>query len=105
MIQVKAYFGHNVFSLLAEGHANAERNEDGRDLVCCAVSTIMTTLANSCTKLADVKTHYAPKSGYGKVYVTAPTHQRDAVEARFQMALDGLAVLAMQYPESIKIGG
>lgn len=104
MISVKAYFGKYVFSLLAEGHANAERNEDGRDLVCCAVATIMTTLANSCTKLEGVKTHYAPKSGYGKVFVMADDEHRDGVEARFQMALDGLSVLAMQYPESIQMG-
>ena len=105
MIQVKERWGNNCFSLEAEGHANAERNEDGRDLVCCAVATIMTTLANSCTKLKCVDTHYAPKSGYGKVFVMADDEHRDVVEARFRMALDGLTVLAMQYPESIKIGG
>ena len=103
MIEVKARWGNNCFSLEAEGHANAERNEDGRDLVCCAVATIMTTLANSCTKMEGADTHYAPKSGHGKVFVMADDEHRDGVEARFQMALDGLTVLAMQYPESIKI--
>ena len=105
MIHAKVTYGRGgAFSLTAEGHAHAARNENGRDLVCCAVSTIFGTLANSCTQLDGVNTTYHNKPGYGHIVVTGvPENLWGVVDARFQMAADGLAVLAIQYPDSIRV--
>lgn len=105
MINIEATLGEDAaFSLTAEGHAHADRNEHDHDLVCCAVSTILCTLANSCVQLDDVNTVYHSKPGYGHVMVTNVTEALwGEVESRFRMALDGLEVLAMQYPACIKM--
>lgn len=110
MIHIKVNMGYlNVFMLTAEGHANAERNEDGRDLVCCAVATIFGTLANSCKRLSYVETEYISQSGYGCVKVTGLDHSTEdewqQINARFQMAVDGLEAMAVQYPQCLWIAG
>lgn len=92
------------FSLTAEGHANADRNEDGRDLVCCAVSTVMGMLANSCARIEDVNTVYHSRSGYAHVAVCSiPVDLWAEINSRFQMVLDGLEALAEQYPECLTV--
>jgi len=105
MINIEASIGvDHVFTLTAEGHAHADRNENDHDLVCCAVSTIICTLANSCAQMEDVNTVYHSKHGYGHVNVTSvPEDLWGEIVSRFQMAVDGLTVLALQYPDSIKI--
>lgn len=105
MISIKAEMGtHCAFNLFAEGHAGAERNENDHDLVCCAVSTIMGVLANSCAMIEDVNTVYHTHSGYALVTVTRiPDDLWAEINSRFQMALDGLEALSAQYPTCIKV--
>lgn len=105
MINIEAELGEDkVFYLMASGHANAERNEDGRDLVCCAVSTIMGVLANSCALIEEVRTVYHSRSGHAQVSVTdVPEKLRAEINSRFQMAVDGLEALAVQYPQCLWI--
>lgn len=88
----------------ASGHAHAARNENDHDLVCCAVSTLLGTLANSCAQIEDVNVIYQTSSGNGLVtVVNIPVDLWAEIASRFRMAMDGLEVLAMQYPQSIKI--
>ena len=105
MINIEAELGEDkVFYLMASGHADAERNEDGRDLVCCAVSTFMGVLANSCALIEDVRTVYHSRSGHAQVSVTdVPERLRAEINSRFQMAVDGLEALAVQYPQCLWI--
>lgn len=105
MIRVEAIMGTDGdFSLTAEGHAQADRNEDGRDLVCCAVSTVMGMLANSCALIEDVRTVYHSRSGYGQVTVTGiPDDLWAEINSRFQMAVDGLEALSVQYPKCLAV--
>lgn len=105
MISVKADISDGTcFSIYIEGHAKAERNEYDHDLVCCAVSTIVGTLANSCLLIDDVHTMHHGGKGHALVTVAGvPEELWAEINARFQMALDGLTALAEQYPNSIKI--
>ena len=104
MIKVHAYMdaGDSAFSLSADGHADAQRNDDGRDLVCCAVSTIVGVLANSCALIEDVRTVYHSRKGHALVTVSGITDDLWAeINSRYQMAVDGLQALAVQYPECL----
>lgn len=105
MIRIHASLGKDeAFCLSAEGHAGARRNEYDHDLVCCAVSTLMGTLANSCALIEDVNVVYHANSGNALVTVTKITEEIwPEIASRFRMALDGLQGLAMQYPGSLKV--
>lgn len=105
MIHVKAQMGDDsTFSLYIEGHARAERNEHDHDLVCCAVSTIIGTLAASCMQIEDVNTIHHGRKGNALVTVTGiPDDLWAEINARYQMAVDGLTSLAAQYPKSLEI--
>ena len=94
----------DTFSISADGHANAARNEENHDLVCCAVSTLMGTLANSCARIEDVNTIYQSSHGHALVTVTnIPEEIWHEIASRFTMAMDGLEGLAEQYPDSLRI--
>lgn len=93
----------NSFTVVASGHANAKRNEDGRDLVCCAVATIMTTLANSCAQIKGPATVYHTQSGLAELTVTNVMAAPDEVKPRLQMMVDGFRVLEQQYPQNIRM--
>lgn len=103
MITVRSGYGCVTRWIEASGHANAPRSEDGRDLVCCAVSTLMCALANSLAKLDALMTTYDHSSGYARVAVTGRDARSIAVEARMAVVMDGLEALAKQYPQSIDI--
>lgn len=93
----------NVVSITASGHAKAQRNEDGRDLVCCAISTLMCTMANSCAQLKGPATVYHTQSGLAELTITNILSAPDEVRPRLQMLLDGLQVLSVQYPQNIRL--
>lgn len=105
MIKIFAsQYKNQAFVLSAQGHAGAERNAQDHDLVCCAVSTLMGTLANSCAQLKQVKTVYRQSSGDALLRVKdVPQDMKMEVNIRFRMALDGLQALAIQYPECVRV--
>lgn len=105
MIKILASLGtEEAFMISAQGHAQAARNENEHDLVCCAVSTLLGTLANSCAWVGDVNVNYQTSSGNGLVTVTNISDDLwGEIASRFRMAMDGLEVLREQYPESLKI--
>ena len=87
----------------AAGHANAPRNEDGRDLVCCAVSTLVQTLIFSCQELPGVLVYHNVAPGDVYIKVSEPDSATDGVKHRLMMLLDGLKHLEKQYPELIRV--
>lgn len=105
MIRVRADIEDGTyFSLYVEGHAQAERNDNDHDLVCCAVSTIVGALACSCMKIEDVNTTQHGGKGHAMVTVTGVHEEMwSEINARYQMALDALESLAAQYPRSLTI--
>lgn len=93
----------NSVTITAAGHAQAPRNEDGRDLVCCAISTLLTALANSCAQLEGPATIYHTTSGYAELTIHNVQTLPDEIRARVQMLIDGLTVLSQQYPQNIRM--
>lgn len=103
MMHVHVRWKGEPFSLTAKGHTNADRNEEGHDLVCCAVSTIVQTLGVSCASLMDVETAYRRAPGDTEIVVSGTEAHWDQLVPRFQMAIEGLTVLANQYPEHLAL--
>lgn len=93
----------NSVTITASGHANAPRNEDGRDLVCCAIATLMGALANSCAQIKGPATVYHTQSGLAELTVTNIMTAPDEIRPRLQMLIDGLSVLEVQYPQNIRM--
>ena len=96
---------HDYVEVVSDGHANAPRNKDNRDLVCCAISALMCAAANSLARVEGprVMYHTKPGSGFAKLVVHGADTAPDEVWPRVQMLIDGLEVLGLQYPQSIRM--
>ena len=103
MINIRIKWKDEPFSLMLDGHANAGRNEHDHDLVCCAVSTLVQTLGVSCVSLPDLNTRYQAQEGHVEILVTGTEAHWDKLVPRFEMAIDGLTVLANQYPQHVTL--
>lgn len=79
--------------LRAEGHA--EYAPKGQDIVCAAVSALMLSLACS------VDGESAVQDGEGVLTVKAV--QSCDNSAKFELVMDGLYLLAQQYPENVRL--
>lgn len=94
--------------IYAYGHSNAPRNEQDNDLVCCAVSTLMCTLAREVEKhWLSGNTKAYPlvelKAGDSIVYCEPTRRAKKVVEETFSTIANGFRGLAEQYPDYIKI--
>lgn len=105
MIKIVIRWKDEPFTLTARGHAKAPRNAEGHDLVCCAVSTIIQTLGISCANVYGVNTvyHKIKADGFEEILATGTEAHWDELVPRFQMAIDGLTVLANQYPQNVSL--
>ena len=103
MIDISIRMDTEPFSLMAAGHAHGPRNEADHDMVCCAVSVIVQTLAISLGKLDCVHTDYSKQSGDIKILVTGTEAHWDELVPRFQMAIDGLTQLAEHHPQCLRL--
>lgn len=81
--------------LRAEGHA--EYAPKGQDIVCAAVSTLMQSLAYS----VDSGTVTCDPGGDNILRVQA-SRSLDTL-AKFELVMDGLCLLAQQYPENVRL--
>ena len=100
MMDIRLNFANQT--VIAAGHANAPRNEDGRDLVCCAVSTLIQTLIFTCQEIHGVVVDHSVSPGDVYIKISSPRCKAEWVEHRMQMLLDGLKHLETQYPELIR---
>lgn len=101
MMDIRICFGNRT--VIATGHANAPRNEDGRDLVCCAVSTLVQTLIFTCQELPGTLVYHTVAPGDVYIKVSEPDSATDGVKHRLRMLQDGLEHLEKQYPELIRV--
>ena len=86
--------------LRAEGHAGFAPK--GQDIVCAAVSTLMQTLAYS-VDVGDGGAVAAMDQGGGRNVLTVQAAQGCDNNAKFEFAMDGLYLLAEQYPEHVRM--
>ncbi len=101
MVDVRVNFDNAT--VILTGHANAPRNEDGRDMVCCMVSTLAQTLAATCLELPGTLVDYDAEPGNVHMKVHRSGSQMQPVAERFRMFLDGMTMLQKTYPECIRI--
>ena len=81
------------------GHANFD--EFGKDIVCAAVSTMVTTTINNILTLDDKAIKYIDKDGY----ILITNEDSEVANKLLNNMLDMLKELANDYPKNIKIGG
>lgn len=104
MIEVK--INRADLSIHMRGHAGAMQ-ENGIDAVCAAASMILFTLIYSASKdmkdykLMNVDSWTEKGNAYVKLHTTQKS--RDRAQAKYDMACDGLEMLSIKYPGSIKV--
>ena len=81
------------------GHANFD--EFGKDIVCAAVSTMVTTTINNILTLDDKAIKYIDKDGY----ILITNEDSEVANKLLNNMLDMLKELINDYPKNIKIGG
>lgn len=89
-------------TLTVEGHAGAKRNEQGHDLVCCALSTLA-----QCYYYAGLKKGYMMELQSDQAYLMARPDARKAdaeeIAAIFEGYALGMELIAENYPEHVQI--
>lgn len=100
MIKVKVSYKDNLISKVSIlGHADYE--EYGKDIVCSAVSSIVTTTINDILTLDSSAISYDSKEG--NVLITNKDNK--LADKLLKTMLNTLSELSEAYPENIKIGG
>ena len=75
--------------------------EFGKDIVCAAVSSIVTTTINNILTLDDKAITYVDKDGY----ILITNEDSEMASKLLNNMLNMLNELALEYPKIIKIGG
>ena len=101
MIAIRASIAR--LALKMDGHANAPRNEQDHDLVCCAASILVQTLIRSCQLYPGITVEGDAAMGKADIRLKYKPTAEEAAKHRYQMALDGLEMLAKTYPQSVWI--
>ena len=101
MIKVNYVVSNNLIkSVSIKGHAFYDTY--GKDIVCAAVSSIVTTTINDILALTENKIKYDIQDG--NVLITVVS-DNEVVEKLLNVMLNMLKELASDYPKNIKIGG
>ena len=101
MIKVNYVVSNNLIkSVSIKGHAFYDTY--GKDIVCAAVSSIVTTTINDILALTEDKIKYYTQDG--NVLITVVS-DNEVVEKLLNVMLNMLKELASDYPKNIKIGG
>lgn len=99
MINVNIEMQH--MHLVMHGHAEAEKNDEGHDLVCCAASTLLMALLYSTKAAAEIDGGL--DKGDADIRLRPHAGQGFACLHKLEMAVDGLRMLAAKYPEHISV--
>ena len=96
----KIHIGHGrlMLSLYVKGHANYADN--GKDIVCSAVSCLCISLANTLLAAGVEKRCFRIEDGSFYVSTTITENQAYA-EGAFDTAVNGLQMIAEQYPNHV----
>jgi len=101
MIKVKYVMKDSILEEVSiDGHADYDTL--GKDIVCAAVSSVVTTTINDIIALSKKSIDYNAKEG--KVYIAVK--DRDEITQKLlNVMLNTLEELSKEYPQNIKIGG
>lgn len=92
---------YNPDTLMVEATGHAGAAPYGQDMVCCAVSVLMQTLAATGRKVGAVKSSMEP--GHAAVQVLPYPLQWMEAEQRVEAIVDGLREVARSYPQYVRI--
>lgn len=100
-----AKVNQNVVSIEANGHSGYA--EEGSDIVCSAVSTLLETLINGLLEVAKIDTKYDIDESIPRLFVSLPENitgeqMRDA-QMLMKTAVLGLKSVRNEYQKFIKI--
>ena len=102
MINIK--FNPSEYELSISGHAN--QSKKGKDIVCAAVSILYFTLVESLNnfdeKAYEGKIEYSFSDGNGAVKVKPKKEYEQTITLVYYTVLNGLSLLAEEYPQFIK---
>lgn len=93
----------HVFEVKMQGHAGAERNAEGHDLVCCAASVLLQTLVYWAQDVKMAKADGSIAKGDAYVRLTPYTDCYDQTWAAYSVMRSGMEMLQKAYPECINI--
>lgn len=88
-----------ISEIKISGHANFA--EFGKDIVCAAVSSIVTTTINNILTIDNNAIKYVDKDGY----ILITNEDSELADKLLSNMLNMLEELANDYPKNIKIGG
>ena len=101
MIKVNCVVSNGLIERLSiKGHADYDTL--GKDIVCAAVSSIVTTTINSILALTEDGIKYDTQDGNVSITVVSDSQ---VVQKLLNVMLNMLKELASDYPKNIKIGG
>ena len=101
MIKVNCVVSNGLIEKVSiKGHADYDTL--GKDIVCAAVSSIVTTSINNIIALEESTIKYDTKEG--NVCITV-LRNSDVTNKLLNVLIDMLKELATDYPQNIKIGG
>ena len=101
MIKVNYVVSNNLIkSVSIKGHAFYDTY--GKDIVCAAVSSIVTTTINNIIALEENTIKYDTKEGNVNITVL---RNNEITDKLLNVMLNMLKELATDYPQNIKIGG
>ena len=87
-----------MLALNVRGHANYAEN--GKDIVCAAVSCLCVSLANTLLTAGVEKKQFCMEDGLFYVSATVAADNQYAIGA-YDMAVNGLQSIAEQYPSHV----
>lgn len=100
---IKVVYHRDLNRVEVQGHAMS--GEEGHDLVCASVSSLVYTLASFVLNMMGARQVYNPtaelKEGDALIYCDAPTRLRGVVTLVFDAICGGFELLARDYPDNI----
>lgn len=101
MIKVNCVVSNGLINKISiKGHADYDTL--GKDIVCAAVSSIVTTTINNIITLEENAIKYDTKEGNVNITVL---RNNEITDKLLNVMINMLKELAIDYPQNIKIGG
>lgn len=101
MTRIRCKIEKSSFLIQASGHAGYA--EVDRDIVCSAISCLLSTLAAGLEIIKDIETEIDLKDGDTTMKVKAPYWRSAQVRVMFEFVALGLEMLTNTYPENVQL--
>ena len=100
MTRIRCKIEKSSFLIQASGHAGYA--EVDRDIVCSAISCLLSTLASSLETIKDIDKEIRLDDGDASISVEVPYWRSIHIRIMFEFAARGLEMIAEQYPDTVE---